>query len=415
MGGRSNPVMSEQESKVEETRGSKRVFGFRVYDIILAVLVLVAIVAGGWYMLSFVVADVTSLANEAGNTKLVSYWGMYSEPNWQLRRKSHALAANTVLGMEFDTIWIGRLLRSAKLRLSGVATHTNPLTIELVIRDVVNERPLQQACSECLHELPRDRSLVVEIGTGDNDIDIRAILRPIVRSNTWAVGHSLLVFVRLMSAPESQDSFLVDFDEQKPTLTFDLGVGCGDAFVNSTRSLASGQPFETCDDGNHQDGDGCDKSCKVEAGYTCPANVRTLPYCRPVCGNGVEQLTLNEQCDDGNLISGDGCSSTCQIEDGYTCYREISTSVCFEKALCGNGVRNTNEQCDDGNDDPNDGCDQCIVNVWFFISYTLLSAIFLVFGMILWAGLLILFSYFFTGYQFKRQLIRKLPKVKSKN
>ncbi len=49
---------------------------------------------------------------------------------------------------------------------------------------------------------------------------------------------------------------------------------------------------EDCDDGNTNDGDGCDSNCTVTA-----------------CGNGI--LTGSEECDDGNVSDGDGCSAVC--------------------------------------------------------------------------------------------------------
>ena len=73
-------------------------------------------------------------------------------------------------------------------------------------------------------------------------------------------------------------------------------------------------PSETCDDGNTNNGDGCDHGCHIEAGFTCTGNPSV---CVSDCGDGV--ITGNEQCDDGNTMSGDGCSSTCTIEPGWTC------------------------------------------------------------------------------------------------
>lgn len=52
-------------------------------------------------------------------------------------------------------------------------------------------------------------------------------------------------------------------------------------------------PGEQCDDGDLDDGDGCDSNCTDTA-----------------CGNGI--ITLGEDCDDGNVANGDSCSSTCQ-------------------------------------------------------------------------------------------------------
>ena len=59
---------------------------------------------------------------------------------------------------------------------------------------------------------------------------------------------------------------------------------------------------EQCDDGNRVDGDGCDKTCRIERGRRAPS----------ICGNGVREL--GEECDDGNKINDDGCSERCLSE-----------------------------------------------------------------------------------------------------
>ena len=89
--------------------------------------------------------------------------------------------------------------------------------------------------------------------------------------------------------------------------------GCGNAFVGGD---------ETCDDGNIEDGDGCSADCQVEPGE---------------CGNG--ELEVGEECDDDNLEDGDGCDSGCFIEPE-----------------CGNGSVDEGESCDDGNLEDGDGC-----------------------------------------------------------
>jgi len=59
-------------------------------------------------------------------------------------------------------------------------------------------------------------------------------------------------------------------------------------------------PYEECDDGNTDNGDGCSSDCLVEP----------PPY---VCGNGVLEEPY-EDCDDGNNLNGDGCSYDCTVE-----------------------------------------------------------------------------------------------------
>src|SRR5262249_11896292 len=106
---------------------------------------------------------------------------------------------------------------------------------------------------------------------------------------------------------------------------------------------------EQCDDGNINNGDGCDSLCKTE----------------PVCGDSVlinppEQCDDGKHCDDGVFPapgtpcvtaatcagigdglcvprSGDGCDANCKI------------------TACGNNVVAGNEECDDGNNVNGDG------------------------------------------------------------
>jgi cysteine-rich repeat protein len=113
--------------------------------------------------------------------------------------------------------------------------------------------------------------------------------------------------------------------------TFESPAGSGYAF-------AEGDPFgeyfaglcgdgnqdaicEQCDDGNVDDGDGCDSNCTPTQ-----------------CGNGI--ATAGEQCDDGNSNEHDACKNDCTSN------------------VCGDGViRIGKERCDDGNLDPDDGCE----------------------------------------------------------
>lgn len=62
---------------------------------------------------------------------------------------------------------------------------------------------------------------------------------------------------------------------------------CGDDVLNVD---------ETCDDGNLDDGDGCDGMCQIESR----------------CGDGLIEGV--EECDDGNLSNNDGCDRDCTLE-----------------------------------------------------------------------------------------------------
>ncbi len=126
---------------------------------------------------------------------------------------------------------------------------------------------------------------------------------------------------------------------------------CGDGAIEST---------EECDDGNTADGDGCDASCTVEAGYLCNG---TPSMCALSCGDGV--INGADACDDMNMIDGDGCSSTCAVETGYLC--SGTPSVCA--LTCGDGVINGADVCDDMNTADGDGCSSsCVVEADYLCS-----------------------------------------------
>jgi cysteine-rich repeat protein len=74
---------------------------------------------------------------------------------------------------------------------------------------------------------------------------------------------------------------------------------------------------EQCDDGNVNNGDGCDAVCRSEI--------------LDVCGNGITET--GEQCDDGNVNNGDGCDAVCLIETGV----KITFTAYPEKRLPANG------------------------------------------------------------------------------
>ena len=117
------------------------------------------------------------------------------------------------------------------------------------------------------------------------------------------------------------------------------------------------EPGEACDDGDSDNGDGCDSSCSVESGWSCigePSQCTQDPQ-EPVCGNGI--IEAGEFCDDGDTQNGDGCSSSCNVEDGWSCIGQ--PSQCTEDPPdpeCGNGIIEQGETCDDGDSQSGDGC-----------------------------------------------------------
>jgi cysteine-rich repeat protein len=122
-------------------------------------------------------------------------------------------------------------------------------------------------------------------------------------------------------------------------------------------------PREQCDDGNTNNGDGCNSFCQIEANYECP-NAGQPCTNMLACGNG--RLTSDEICDDGNTASGDGCSGDCQsIEPGWRCPKpgrpciqtcgssQLDGSVTCDagsdqSGSCGDGVVAAGEECDCG-------------------------------------------------------------------
>ena len=118
---------------------------------------------------------------------------------------------------------------------------------------------------------------------------------------------------------------------------------CGDGNLD----LAAG---EACDDGNRENGDGCNSVCQIDANWACPTPGWKCVDLRK-CGNGI--LTSDEACDDGNINDGDGCSKNCQrIDDGFEC--RVPGRACTP--TCGDGRLVGSETCDDGNDHDGDGC-----------------------------------------------------------
>lgn len=79
----------------------------------------------------------------------------------------------------------------------------------------------------------------------------------------------------------------------------------------------------------------CDSSCNIVAGYDCQGgDPKHADTCFAKCGSGINLGTY--QCDDGNNVGGDGCDRICKIEDGYTCTAPLNAiSVCTEN--CGDG------------------------------------------------------------------------------
>ena len=120
------------------------------------------------------------------------------------------------------------------------------------------------------------------------------------------------------------------------------------------------EPFnnfkEACDNGNAE---GCSQNCQVDLGWKCHSFIGYPSVCERVddtlCGNGLRDL--GENCDDGDTDNGDGCDEYCQVESGFFC---PVSYLCFLLSgnQCGNGYYQPQlgEGCDDGNNNNGDGC-----------------------------------------------------------
>jgi len=170
-------------------------------------------------------------------------------------------------------------------------------------------------------------------------------------------------------------------------------------------NCGNGQPNagETCDDGNNDDGDCCNRNCQLEPeGTTCSDGDACTEG--DVCNaTGVCQTGAAKNCDDGEYCTTDSCDPAtgcvnlvaneglpcddqnvcttddvcgggacrgvpapvggCDDGDACTVGDTCTDGVCSGEALCGNGEidlpgNECDEQCDDGNTVSIDGCSE---------------------------------------------------------
>ena len=124
----------------------------------------------------------------------------------------------------------------------------------------------------------------------------------------------------------------------------DTGFGsksvCTPKCGNDIISPDENNVLEECDDANTGDYDGCSSSCTIEIGYTCNVDPCTKSEAGSAdmfntsCGDGLWAKGSSEKCDDGNDNNGDGCES-CTIQSGWGCKRDpgqnISTCIIIGK------------------------------------------------------------------------------------
>jgi fibro-slime domain-containing protein len=106
---------------------------------------------------------------------------------------------------------------------------------------------------------------------------------------------------------------------------------CGDGVVNGPSNPGSpSHGDEQCDDGNKLPFDGCSPTCKNEPLCGTRNTYLTNPplvsfQCFAHCGDGL--VLPPEQCDDGNTQDGDGCDHTCKVEVNPTTMAPAWTCV----------------------------------------------------------------------------------------
>jgi cysteine-rich repeat protein len=98
---------------------------------------------------------------------------------------------------------------------------------------------------------------------------------------------------------------------------------------------------EQCDNGNQV---GC-RGCVIEKDWTCRNVVGQPSICTanivlPKCGNGIYEPSFGEQCDDGNTNNGDGCNVFCNVEAYWVCPNGINCVLInnYIPSGCGNGM-----------------------------------------------------------------------------
>jgi len=171
----------------------------------------------------------------------------------------------------------------------------------------------------CLSEVVDDTCEISGTGPENNAVELEAVHR-VIETNLFCQIDDFRFCggpIGLIMTGLSESEFLTCLcrieqyaNELEGVAGIDINSGappfscsaCGDGDLN---------PFEACDDGNTESGDGCSADCStVEDGFVCP--VPGEPCIQTVCGDGITDP--GEECDDGNNISGDGCSPNCLLE-----------------------------------------------------------------------------------------------------
>lgn len=150
-------------------------------------------------------------------------------------------------------------------------------------------------------------------------------------------------------------------------------IGCGGG-LTCTNGVCTGAICEEpprCGDNKCDSGESCDANIKcIGGGELSSGECRTNSTVEcTFCGDGIVQTTAGEQCDDGNTNNGDGCDNNCRVpelprcgdgvcDSGEKCEGTISCltnqpmssgQVCrLDCTYCGDRVVQAGEQCDEG-------------------------------------------------------------------
>ncbi len=157
----------------------------------------------------------------------------------------------------------------------------------------------------------------------------------------------------ILEKANGEDCDLYDLDGKDcESLGFSGGsLGCGTDCRFNTGSCHSVcgdgvvEPDEACDDGNREDGDGCDSYCRVEPGHFCEGSPSV---CDAVCG---DRMIVGDEACDGTTLGGGTCQVLGYYGGALGCSPDcmgFDETDCVRYGRCGDGVLQGphGEECD---------------------------------------------------------------------
>jgi len=177
----------------------------------------------------------------------------------------------------------------------------------------------------------------MEDGDGcDAVCDIETGFECVVNPNLISICTATCGDARTVADETCDDGNNVSGDGCSETCTIEVGYECDEDLYSCTTICGDGiiVGSELCDDANLEGGDGCDSQCVIEADFTCLGEPSTCAGDEEghvniaTCGDGfIDFANGAEVCDDGNTEDGDGCDHDCQIEPDFSCAGEPSICV----------------------------------------------------------------------------------------